>query len=300
MIKRFFPLALLLVWAPQALAFPPCPIGPVELSPLGNTAQSSNAVDPWFQVSYVMVGNPDIIDQLKVVTDERSKCKDLVPIPLGNTSDGAIMLSPAYAPSAGFGVISLPELPAIANDGLYLQYRLDFMIDNAALARTGDWIDVSQLEFAHDRKQTGKVSAVYRVRKIQRGKGPATVEVIESRTDIGPPYTKPPLFDHVVAEIPLMGDDGKTAIALRWTQHAQTAIDAEPVAPILLYAVDSVLEVLGPDNHVLYSTSLPRQWADTLSMGLLDYNVPSDAEYGREFRLVNDYVELSAELVKKF
>ena len=294
MIKRLFPLALLLVWAPLALAFPPCPINPVEWLPIGDSGQESNTVPPWFKVGYAMVGNQDIIDQLRAVRDEKSKCKDRVPVPQANTSDGAIQLNPSYAPSSGFGVLSLPEFPALANDGLRLQYKLDFMIDNATLVHTGDWIDVSQLEFTHDRKQAGKVSAVYRVRKIQRGKGPATVEVIEARADIGPPYTKPPLADRMVAEIPLMGDNGKTAIALRWTQHAHTAIDAQPVAPILMYAVDSVMEVLGPGDNVLYSTSLPRQWADTLSMGLLDYNVPSDKEYGSEFRLVVDDPELSA------
>jgi hypothetical protein len=36
---------------------------------------------------------------------------------------------------------------------------------------------------------------------------------------------------------------------------------------------------VGPDNAVLYSVALPEQWANTFSMGLLDYNVPDDGAY---------------------
>lgn len=304
MIERFFPLALLLLWSPAALAFPPCPTGPVELLPLDGAGRGSSTTEPWFQVGYAMVGNHDIIDGLRAVPDERSKCRDQLSVPQANASGGAIQLSPAYAPSAGFGVLALPELAVLANDRLHLQYRLDFKIDNAPLARTGDWIDVTQLEFAHDRKQAGKLSAVYRVRKIQRYKDLTTLQVIESRADDAPPGTKPALVDRVIAEVSLMGDSDKTAIALRWTQLAQTATDAEPVAPILMYSVDSVLEVLGPGkeavgpaDYVLYATSLPRQWADALSMGLLDYNVPSGKEYDSQFRLVIDDPQLSAEVL---
>lgn len=309
MIKRFFPLALLLAWAQAALAFPPCPIGPVELLPLDGSRRSSSTVEPWFQARYAMVGDHGIIGGLLAVSDGKSKCRDEeVPVPEVNISDGTIQLSPAYAPSAGFGVISLPELTVVAMNHLRLQYRLDFKIDNAALARTGDWIDVAQLEFAHDRKQAGKRSAVYRVRKLQRSKDWTIVQVIESR--LAHPYSKQALIDRVVAEISLVGDSDKTAVALRWTQRAQNRIETDyqpaPEPPIAVeYNIDSVLEVLGPGkktvspaDYVLYTTSLPRQWADRLSMGLLDYNVPNDKEYGSEFRLVIEDPKLSAEVLK--
>ncbi|NOT88284.1 MAG: hypothetical protein HOP03_08870 [Lysobacter sp.] len=312
MIKRFLPLALVFAWAPMALAFPPCPNSELQLLPLGSPVA---ATELWLQAEYVMWGNEDIIDQLKNPNDPRSKCKDRLPVPDANTSDGTIQLSPAYASLGGFGIISLPELPFVATDHLHLQYALHFTVDNALLARTGDWIDLTQLEFAHDIEQANPLSAVYRVRKIQRGKGPATLEVIESRADIGPPYTKPPLSDRVVAQIPLVGEEGRTAIALRWTQFAQNPIAAEiatestrrfeagPVVgpPVIQYNIDSVFEVLGSSmgddgstDKVLYSISLPRQWADRLSMGLLDYNVPDDSQYGSEFRLVIDDPSLSA------
>jgi hypothetical protein len=301
MIKRFLPVALLLAWAPAALAFPPCPKDALQIQPLGSALGTTEA---WFDASYEMAGNDDIIGELKSANSPSTgKCKDRVPVPQGNTSGGNIELNPSYAKLAGFGIISLPELPTVARDQLRVTYRLDFKIDNAALARTGDWIDVTQLEFAHDRKEAGERSAVYRVRKIQRGKGPATVEVIESRAPAL--YTKPPLVDRVVAEIPLVGANGKTAIALLWTQLAQKPLQAESKlgqSPMAVeYAIDSVLQVLGPGKeavataeYAFYSTSLPRQWADTLSMGLLDYNVPDDSAYGSEFRLVSDDVELSA------
>ena len=226
MIKRFLPSALILAWAPMALAFPPCPGPELQLLPLGSPAA---ATELWLQAEYVMWGNEDIIDQVKNPTAPRSKCKDRLPVPDANNSDGTIQLSPAYADLGGFGIISLPELPFVANNHLHLQYTLHFTVDNALLVNTGDWIDLAQLEFAHDREQANPLSAVYRVRKIQRGKGPATLEVIESRADIGPPYTKPPLSDRVVAQIPLAGEEDQTAIALRWTQFAQTPIAAESI-----------------------------------------------------------------------
>lgn len=308
MIKRFLPSALILAWAPMALAFPPCPGPELQLLPLGSPAA---ATELWFQAEYVMWGNEDIIDQVKNPTAPRSKCKDRLPVPDANNSDGTIQLSPAYADLGGFGIISLPELPFVANNHLHLQYTLHFTVDNALLANTGDWIDLAQLEFAHDREQANPLSAVYRVRKIQRGKGPATLEVIESRADIGPPYTKPPLSDRVVAQIPLAGEEDQTTIALRWTQFAQTPIAAESIGrfedgpvigpPVIQYNIDSVFEVLGSimvddssTDKVLYSIPLPRQWADRLSMGLLDYNVPDDSQYGSEFRLVIDNPSLSA------
>lgn len=299
MIKRFLPLALMLAWAPATLAFPPCPGPDVSLSPLGSPPGGTAL---WLKAEYVMWGNPDIIEQLRIPYDPKSKCKDRLPVPDANISDGSIELSLSYADLAGFGIISLPKLPDVAINHLHLEYRLDFKIANSTLANAGDWIDLAQLEFAHDRKQAGKLSAVYRVRKIQRGKGPATIEVIESRADIGPPYTKPPLVDHVVAEIPLVGDNDETAIALRWTQLAESPIQTGLESLTTMeYIVDSILEVLGPGREtagpadsVLYSIPLPRQWADQLSMGLLDYNVPIVKGYDSEFRLVVDDTLLSA------
>ncbi|MFZ5636337.1 MAG: hypothetical protein ACOY82_07075 [Pseudomonadota bacterium] len=39
--------------------------------------------------------------------------------------------------------------------------------------------------------------------------------------------------------------------------------------------VDATLEVLGPNNQVLYSVSLTGQWANGLSIGLLNYHTPT-------------------------
>ena len=122
---------------------------------------------------------------------------------------------------------------------------------------------------------------MYRVRKIQRRTG-AVVQVIEARAVNGGNITTrlPPVVS-VVAEIPLTGINGKTAIALRWTQSAQmpTGEFEPPAAP--MYTIHSTMEVLGMSNPstdsanvVMYTTTLPRQWAFALWGGLLDYNAP--------------------------
>ena len=44
MIKRLVPFALLAAWIPQAQAFPPCPVQPMEYGPpLGEIAVSNTA-----------------------------------------------------------------------------------------------------------------------------------------------------------------------------------------------------------------------------------------------------------------
>jgi hypothetical protein len=303
MIKRLLPLMLMLAWAPTVLAFPPCkPSGsPLELLPLGSAF--SEAL--WFRAEYAMVGNQSIVDELKASsTPATGKCGDRVPVPTSNISTGIIQLSPRYSPISGYGVVSLPELPYVAIHGLNVQYKLDFTIDNAPLVNAGDWIDLAQLDFVRDRKDIGskwQLSTVYRVRKIQRRTG-TMVQVIESRAINDGSYTgNPTSIDSIIAEIPLTGANGATPIALRWTQRAQTPSDAEvPVAPI--YSVAATMEVLdlgkettGKANHMLFSTALSRQWADALSMGLLDYNVPNTSAYNTAyFRVESADVFLSA------
>jgi hypothetical protein len=305
MIKRFLPLVLMLAWAPAALAFPPCKPGnsPLQLLPLGDvqpTAPGDTAA--WFRAGYVMAGNQTIIDELKASTNPSTgKCRDLMPIPGTNASTGVIGLNPGLSPINGYGIISLPELPTISTNGLNLQYTLDFTIDNAPLLNTGDWMDVGQLDFAQDRGLTTAgwpVSSVYRVRKIQRRTG-TMIQVIEARGSTN--TTKPAPIVSVVAELPLTGENGKTAIALRWTQYAQAPVGEleAPTAP--LYAINSTMEILGMGkqttgtaNVVMYSVALPRQWADALSMGLLDYNAPGGQPYSSGFRVVIDNTSMDA------
>ncbi len=300
MIKRFFPLVLLFAWAQAALAFPPCPRFPIQQSSQAEAA-ATPGTPAWFQVSYFVDGAPYIVEELTA-----GKCRDRIAVPTSNTSNGIIALDPKYSPLNGIGTVVLPEFPTSAVNGLNLPYRLDFTIDNAPLLNSGDWMDVAELDFAQDRGLTARgwpLSSVYRVRKVQRGSVPI-VQVIESRTRAD--TSKPGPVDSVVAEMPLTGVGGNTAIALRWTQHAERLLESEPNAPEApLYFINSTLEVLGqlrqsmPDvkpNDVMYLTALPRQWADALKMGLLDYNAPiGGLPYGSNFRVDVNSIKLSVE-----
>jgi hypothetical protein len=290
MFKRNLPLALLLAWAPAALAFPPCPLEPVELGPLdGPIAPASASATPlWFKAGYTLVGHPDMIRLISLVLQGPRQpgtglCDGTLPIPEGHTSTGLLQLSPAYAPKGGFGIVVLPWMPAVAGHGLRLQYTLSFQIADTSPAQRGDWLDVVQLDFNRS-AQTGPLSAksasaIYRVRKIQRNReGPATLEVIESRmssnTNASNSGQDTALPDRVVAVIPLQSAHGATPIALRWTQAENGFLGA---GSDIYRNIDSVFEVVGPSGTVLYSVALPEQWANTFSMGLLDYNVPGDS-----------------------
>ncbi len=303
MIKYFLPVALLSAWAPAALAFPPCPRAPIEQTPQTQTVVMPDT-PAWFQVSYFMDGAPYIVNDVKA-----GKCRALMAVPASNASNGIIAMAPNLSPINGVGTVVLPEFPTRAADGLRLAYRLDFNIDNAPLLNSGDWMDVVELDFSQDRGLTASgwpLSGVYRVRKLQRRSGPVVL-VIESRTRANDDTSKPMTADRVVADIPLTGVGGNTAIALRWTQHAQHPCQHEPDASaVSLYDVDSTMEVLGqikPSvngvklNDVMYSTALPRQWADALKMGLLDYNAPiGGIPYGIDFRVALNRIEFSVEL----
>jgi hypothetical protein len=265
---------------------------PVELDPLdGRTASASvsgsaSATPLWFKASYTFAGHQDLIGLIapaqRATTSRQpstGKCQDRLPILTGHTSDGNLQLSPLYAPKSGFGIVALPWMPAVAEQGLRVEYTLRFEIRDVSPANQDDWFDVVQLDFNRstqtDPGTAKSASAIYRVRKIQRDKeGPARLEVIESRAI--PDGTKPALIDDVVAIIPLQSPSGATGIALRWTQSVNGSFYA---GDGFYRSIDSVLEVVGPDNAVLYSVALPEQWANTFSMGLLDYNVPDDGAY---------------------
>lgn len=289
MIKRFLPLVLMLVWTPAALAaFPPCKPASLEFFDLSAAPPAPPSVAPWFQAGYLIYGAPGMIESIKA-----GKCKDQLPVPTANTSVGMMGLNPGLSPTSAYGILSLPVLPTISTNGLNLQYRYDFTIDNAPLLNNRDWMDVAQLDFAQDRGQGWPICSVYRVRKIQRGTN-ALVQVIEVRAvNGGNDTTRLPPVVGIVAEIPLTGLNGKTAIALRWTQSAQMPIDElEPLAAPM-YTIHSTMEVLGMSNPstgsadvVIYATTLPRQWAFALWGGLLDYNAPVGGQpYNNNFHV---------------
>jgi hypothetical protein len=300
MMKRFLPLVLMLAWAPAALAYPPCkPSNSPSPLVIWDLSGSPPDIDPWFQTGYALYGDSTVVNVLRA-----GKCKDRMPVQASNVSNSMMGLNPGLSPVHGFGALALPELPMIASGDLNLRYRLDLNIDNAPLLNVGDWVDVAQLDFAYDRGLTSAgwpVSRVYRVRKIHRDMV-SYVQVIEVRSALGSGSTEKPIpIVAVVAEIPLTGADGKTAIALRWTQSVQTPGDGIQ-EDLRLNDVDSTIEVLwlgqesvGPANAVLYSATLPRQWADSLLTGLLDYNIPVGSAYGSHFHVETSDLYLDAE-----
>jgi hypothetical protein len=254
---------------------------------------------PWFNAHY---------SELRASRDPKAastgKCEDRRPVLSSNTSSGDLLMAPRYAPNADFGVIGLPNLTKMTIGSLRLQYSLDFDLDTAAPASSGDWFDIVQLEFARSvtsgNAAQGSRSSIYRVRKVSHGNGQVTIEVIESRDLPDDIAVKPPLIDTVAATIPLTAGIAMTSMRLRWTQTASVPLTGEPDPTNTGgIRIDTVFDVIGPDNRVLYTTSLPGQWADTLSIGLLVYHAPDFSGYDPSSDVYLDEVWLSAASVEK-
>ncbi len=311
MIKRIVPFVLLAAWIPQAHAFPPCPLNPMEYGPApkqsGGSTAAASVTDgaSWFKANYQFVGNPTIIGPIEpgrtlAIDPNSGKCPDRDGLPVldSHASMGMLQLDPDYAPASGFGVIELPYLPQVAADGLRIEYQWNFTVDNDLLRSPAHWLDVAQLDFFSNgsagRKYTDAVSSVYRVRKTQRNRAYATIEIIESRAAPAGIATRPPLIDRVVAVIPLL-DGQHTAMGLRWTQTAKRRVGEVGESPIYAeYDIDVVLEVLSASSQVLYTTELPGQWASLLSMGLLDYNIGDASVYEKSNLMEFSNMTLSA------
>lgn len=295
---------LLLAWIPAAHAFPPCPMDPVQLDSVESVVQS---VPSRFLGHYTLVGDSNALEDSNALHDpDRNKCRDRLHLPGDLTSSGHLGLRPRYADKGGFGVIFLPDLRQLGSDGRNLRYTLSFDIHDAFPRNGDDWVDLVQLELrwnaAPDSMNRGAPSSLYRLRKRLH-----VLEVIESRAASWDSRNLP-LPDLVVATLPIRHDGGGTRIALRWSQRATPA---EPIdgahggaGPSSIdggtgpYRIDSafeVLEVLEAGDVSHYTTSLPEQRVDTLSMGLLDYNAPDIAGYTGAF-VELDQVSLEATL----
>ena len=290
MTRRFLPLALLLIWAPDALAFPPCPRQPVEIFPLNSVIEPGGInIAAWFKASYTLAGNAEIIGPMDPVRKAKCRDHDQFAVPGANPSSGAVQLNPRYAPNGGYGIVVLPELPFVGAEGLQVRYTLDFNIDNRLLASPGEWLDVAQLDFMNA-AGTGAIlkqplSSIYRIRKIQINKDVAAIHVIESRAPDD--ATKPVPNDQLIAAIALSGDSSNTDIQLQWTQTTTLQVDtANP------YDVDTVLDIITLEKKV--QVLLPGQWANTLSMGLLDYNVLQTSNYSKDYRVQLGSMSLKA------
>lgn len=323
MYKRCLPLALALAYIPNAYAFPPCPKDGVQLFELPNSS-ATQATPFWYEGYYGLVGNPLVTGGLKDRTDadltsksgnvpSNGKCHDRVRIPMNNVSNGIVPLQPVYPEGAGFGIVALPDLRYGTPDNLGIFYRLGFSVDNFALANSGEWLDIAQLEFRWNVVDDPKdpASAVYRIRKTQHAKKGLVIEVIETRTEYPAIGMRPPVRERVVATIPTLEGQFYTPIALRWTQVIAPRHDIEPPGEIGLpidepAAISSIegglvkdnvtssLEVIDPNGKMIYSIALPAQWANSLSMGLLDYHIEKASDYADRFGAEMKNTSLSA------
>lgn len=319
-------LMLALAWVPNAYAFPPCPREPVELVSLeGPSPTGPSGVPHWYQGFHALVGNPDVTGGLaRWTADDDSqaappspdsptngKCHDRLPIPGDNAASGSITLTPTYPGGAGFGIVALPDLRYRTAKDLGIRYTLAFSVDGEPLVEAGEWLDIAQLEFRwnaiDNTKDPDAVSTVYRIRKAQYEKSGPMIEVIEVRAAYLAAGARPPIFEHVVATIPMPMGAYETRVGLRWSQVVGDPVvsggEGEitlPIGPdpettssgsaiiigppiVTKYEVSSVLEVIGPGNRVVYRIALPGQWANSLSMGLLNYNIGKGSDYSGRY-----------------
>jgi hypothetical protein len=324
MSKRILSLALIAAWSPAALAFPPCPLEPVDLGPLnpgpldlgdiGESGATSAATAPWFRGVYALVGDPAIVHAIQPFnhrpTTGKCRDRDVLPVPENHSDTGSFGLSPSYAPRSGFGIVALPDMRKVEQN-ITVIYTLEFKVDNDPLASIGDWFDVAELRFqwqAGTHKSGKEVSAVYRVRKRHGSNGTSMIEIIEARTSpmwIGP--QPPDGTQRMVAAFPM--EDGKpsTRVLLRWGQVRSFAQGAEFGLPPSegasgletdtsdpLSAVDAWLEVVDPQDRTVDNIALPGQWASELAMGLLNYNIANSDAYALRAGFVLDGMRISA------
>lgn len=300
MMKRLLPLALLALWAPAALAFPPCPVSPVEIDPL-----DSLPGDPLYQVLFSGAGDKELLDEVMVPVLRAAlpprpgsgNCRtgaSSVVLPGPNASDDSLAEGPAYAPRSAVGLLALPDLRQ-TEVGTSVVYRYDFSVATIALPAVGDWVDVLQLEFRRNDTPTGKSmpSTFYRARIHQIAENALpVVEVIEVRRSAD---EVPKITETLVATIPLNPNTVATPISLRWSQinHAYkpdggsigtiavgsaVVVGIPPEQSLIGNPVDAIFEVLESGHTVVYEAPLPDQWADLLSTGILNYHSPSIAE----------------------
>jgi hypothetical protein len=290
-------LALLLAWSPAAFAFPPCPIQPVTIRPVGQTVASSSTTDPWFDVTY------GIVDSLppSIQTPAGGKCGSRAIAAESHTYAYDLPAIPDYADKTYFGVLALPDMPELvaAENDLRVQYRFDVVIDANPLVSGGDWLDLAQLELLqseHTSVTAKKSATYYRLRKHETGRGSRWIDVIEMRnisenvgTDLLPGGT-------VVARLyQEAAQPFGTKLSLRWTQTAKPpAASSKPLDA--RQSIDTVFEVLsGSDDKVIYSTTLQGQWVNSLSIGSVNYNVQNALPYAGASAIELDRMYLSAE-----
>lgn len=308
-------LVLSLGCAPAALAFPPCPQFPVDLTPIDGPARVQRAMAPWFSAAFTLQGHPEILDRIAppgslgsdIIHSGKCRRTDRLPVlsdHAGHDANGAI---PTLAPDGGFGTIGLPDL-RLSDPGMTLVYTLSFSVDAAPLAAAADWFDLAELELRRaDVVDDGSLetnSTLYRLRKRMRADGTAQLALLESERL---PHIRPPgsatsrTVSPAVATLP-MGPGG-TGLSMRWYQRTRPLLPAyslPPVIPgpprdelhgaslasatgrdawVLPSTVDTIVEMTDANGRVLFQRTLHDQWVASLSMGLINYNTGSSEKY---------------------
>jgi hypothetical protein len=271
----------LVAWSPDALAFPPCPRLPLTLQPSTSIPEFSQAPPPWFLATYAIVETAH-----SAGLPGSGVCTDRAMPTANRRSDSESNGVPVYAPSSRFGVIALPEFPAVAVAGLRVEYGLQFTADAAPLPTTGDWFDLAQLEFLTSKDSGapgGSQPAVYyRIRKHQTERGQTLIEVIEARASGESAYVETTRSTAVVARVVQDAElaPAGSIVHLRWTQAVRpnTPQLSDPALGAR-WIIDTTVEVIGPNGQALYRQVLPGKWANGLSIGALDYNVANHTLY---------------------
>jgi hypothetical protein len=266
------PLLLLAAWSPLALAFPPCPREPIRVDGISNPppVPAQHRFQAWFD----LIGDGAVLDALAPELRQphgglpgTGNCRggEDIRLPGPHTAMPTVGLPAALGPRAGYGLIALPD-PRTEPAGYAATWRYAFTVDDVPLPSPHNWVDVVALSFDWSGAVPGEVqpATVYRVRVLRPAAGPQLLQVIEIRGARETGHYENLGSEQVVATIPLHGGSG-TPVALRWSQVVRSA----PAG-----AVDTTFEVVGPGGQALYTAALPSQWANGLSVGLLNHHAP--------------------------
>jgi hypothetical protein len=299
-MKRPLAIALLLACAPAVHAFPPCPNGG-QMIP-GPARVESSDWEPWRVTYYDFAGDPDLIKQLTATrafdsTNGGGQCRPRAVLPVrANRPDALIR---PYAPRVGFGVLTLPDMPSVAQPGLGVRNTLYLRIDNTPLPKDTNWVDFLIMDFRAMNTMYAPhkdaPTTIYRLRKAAIDKTRSTIEVWESRAAAASELPRGAQWartDTLVAAIPISSPAGDTDLWLRWTQQ----VGGLQVGTL---NIQSQLEVISShEKPPIHTAVLPGEWASMVSLGLIDY-VMNDPNTGTDQNVLIDGQSLTTELVSE-
>ncbi len=280
-------LAITLACAPVAIAFPPCPKDNAQLNAL-DQPDDGDSGPSWASAVYSDAGTITPIPVLLPCEPNFPALSDGDPrtgqcdvdallldtLPLRN-SDGGITGTPEYSKSGWIGYIALPELRTPGIDDHGFRYSFAIAVNSTGLAHPGDWVDVAELGFlagaGTDRSVTYRLRKHYSVKQGQVlqviAMTPASVSGARTGSSV------------VVATVPLDNGLAFRNVTLSWTasgrSHLGMPIQTDsPLSKIISpHPVDTRLTI-AIDDVTVHASLHADQMPDSLSMGVLDYNLP--------------------------